>query len=389
MISSMMSSLCGIAIANSPIPYITGVDFEAISRVIEQDTGIPTFYIMTNGMHDYVRGAGLALLRLAERFVRKNAPIPGGCEEKETNYGFRRKVPESREPEAKTGLRNHAGRRLRCNILGMTPLDFAAATSLPSLRQKIRAEGIELLSCWAMGSDGRLLEEIRNSADADVNLVISSVGLPAARYLQDAFGIPFVAGIPAAGVEDIFFRAVRRAAETGESLFPFRERRMTAMSKRPDAPVCLIGEPVVMTSLAASVECRTGARTHVFAATEDCGPFLGSADAALRGEEELENALAKTADGHLDRAVNGSPAQTGDENPAKTGGGRLAKTADGHPAKAVDGCLVRVIADPCYADILPEGCELVRLPHLAFSGRIFLKEIPDLFRAGTIEALVR
>ena len=27
---------------------------------------------------------------------------------------------------------------------------------------------------------------------------------------------------------------------------------------------------------------------------------------------------------------------------------------------------------------LPEGTELIRLPHLAFSGRIFLQEIPDL-----------
>ena len=42
------------------------------------------------------------------------------------------------------------------------------------------------------------------------------------------------------------------------------------------------------------------------------------------------------------------------------------------------GCALKVVADPCYRDILPEGCSLVRLPHLAFSGRIFLDEIPDL-----------
>ena len=43
-----------------------------------------------------------------------------------------------------------------------------------------------------------------------------------------------------------------------------------------------------------------------------------------------------------------------------------------------DGSTLKVIADPCYGDVLPEGCSLIRLPHLAFSGRIFLSEIPDL-----------
>lgn len=43
-----------------------------------------------------------------------------------------------------------------------------------------------------------------------------------------------------------------------------------------------------------------------------------------------------------------------------------------------NGCALKVVADPCYGDVLPEGCGLIRLPHLAFSGRIFLDEIPDL-----------
>ena len=58
-----------IAIANSPIPYIVGMDFDAITRIIEKETGIPSFYISTNGMHDYTRGAGLAFLQIAKRFA--------------------------------------------------------------------------------------------------------------------------------------------------------------------------------------------------------------------------------------------------------------------------------------------------------------------------------
>ena len=43
-----------IALASSPIPYMNGTDFPAIAEVTEQDTGIPTFAVPTNGMHDYV-----------------------------------------------------------------------------------------------------------------------------------------------------------------------------------------------------------------------------------------------------------------------------------------------------------------------------------------------
>ena len=54
-----------IALAGSPIPYMNGTDFPAIARVIENKTGIPTFSVPTNGMHDYVYGAGMALEELS------------------------------------------------------------------------------------------------------------------------------------------------------------------------------------------------------------------------------------------------------------------------------------------------------------------------------------
>ena len=234
-----------IAIANSPIPYITGMDFDAISRLIEEETGIPTFYISTNGMHDYTRGAGLAFLHLAERFVKACPP-------------------------------DYVKNKKRCNILGFTPLDFASQESLKSLRAKISAAGLEILSCWAMGDT---LEQIEQSACADVNLVVSSTGLRTAQYMYREFGIPFVAGIPAECTEDHYFQAVQEAVETGENQFPFRNRSYPAAHADvvdPGCmPVCLIGEPVIMTSLAASAELLTGAKTHVFGATEDAQIFLG------------------------------------------------------------------------------------------------------------------
>ena len=39
-----------------------------------------------------------------------------------------------------------------------------------------------------------------------------------------------------------------------------------------------------------------------------------------------------------------------------------------------------VIADPLYQYILPENVQLVRLPHFAFSGRCFQREMRDIVR---------
>ena len=40
-----------IAIAGSPIPMLVGTDFEAIAKVVEHRSGIPTFGFATNGMN--------------------------------------------------------------------------------------------------------------------------------------------------------------------------------------------------------------------------------------------------------------------------------------------------------------------------------------------------
>ena len=108
-----------IALANSPIPFINGTDFEAISRVIETRTSIPTFYLPTNGMHDYISGASEALAEVARRFVS--------------------------EP-----IRTQSN---AVNLLGVTPLDFAHPDAPLSLRKTVEDADFTVLSCWAIGDD--------------------------------------------------------------------------------------------------------------------------------------------------------------------------------------------------------------------------------------------
>ena len=397
-----------IAIANSPIPYIVGMDFDAITRIIENETGIPSFYISTNGMHDYTRGAGLAFLQIAKRFAgasveQENEKGSDSYYEKGSKSDNEKAAKSHIEKDEKSyyekGSKNFSDEknltgsgRIRVNLLGMTPLDFSAPSTEQSLRIKLASAGIEIVSNWAMDqipvpisepdssaettecgfsrqSTGyrynRLLADICRSASADVNLLLSSTCLPAAEYMKEQFGIPFVAGIPACGTEELYFEAVRAAAETGENQFPFRERNNFAADKEK-LPVCLIGEPVIMTSLAASVQILTGRPTHVFGMTEEGrrgsaggSLFLGINDSAPEGEEELNSLLRNIISQSAASATHAAESDIG------------------------------VIADPCYEDAIPRRSAVIRLPHLAFSGRIFLREIPDLMGESMLSLLKR
>ena len=84
-----------IAIAGTPIPTMTGFDFEAVASVIEQRSGIPSFGFPTTGMNTYIHGASMAFAGIAERFVDDPEPVTGSCD------------------------------RIKVNILGLTPLDFS------------------------------------------------------------------------------------------------------------------------------------------------------------------------------------------------------------------------------------------------------------------------
>ena len=171
-----------ISLTNSPVPWMNGTDFEGIASVIEEQTGIPVFYVPSNGMHDYVRGAGLAFERLADRLVTD--PSAGQ---------FARDLSADRiekEASADSSLKDTAmtyarpsKNRGRINVLGVTPLDFTLQTYVDDLSGRLTDAGWEINSLWAMGES---LDRIKNAAGADLNLVVSSTGMKAAAEHVDA-----------------------------------------------------------------------------------------------------------------------------------------------------------------------------------------------------------
>ena len=302
-----------ISLTNSPVPWMNGTDFEGIASVIEEQTGIPVFYVPSNGMHDYVRGAGLAFERLADRLV--------------TDPGVKQEKPVMC--------------RGRVNVLGVTPLDFTLQTYVDDLSARLTDAGWEINSLWAMGES---LDRIKNAAGADLNLVVSSTGMKAAALLNRRFGIPWTAGCPVDGFEEKLFEAmdrtmadrVNRVAYLPAEMDPESRENLRAAGER----LTLIGEPGIMGALGAAIREKYGIETRIVCPTEDCQRLTGPGDVITRGEEEVLQALR---DDKL------------------------------------------VLADPMYEYVCPADCRLIRLSHLAFSGRTYRKEFRNLLTASSID----
>ena len=295
-----------IALAGSPIPFMNGTDFPAIARVIETETGIPTFSVPTNGMNDYIYGAGIALEQIARRFVKE--PV------RQENGASSRSV----------------------NLLGVTPLDFGSQENVETLKENLKKYGWNILSTWAMGDD---LETLQRAGKAAVNLVVSAVGLRAAKILWETYQIPYVIGTPNQWLAEDISNALEIAiiqqsaitqhttiaqqsaiAEQAEPVVLYLQNRM-----QQAAEITLIGEPVTMGSLAAGIEKKYGHAARVFCPLKGCEALLGKRDKEVLGEEAMEENLKDT---------------------------RI------------------IVADPLYRPICPKDSTFYELPHVAFSGRI-------------------
>ena len=311
-----------IALAGSPIPFMNGTDFPAIAQVIQTETGIPSFAIPTNGMHDYTYGAGLALAEIAERFVRESETVV--TEEKSF---FRDGSPSSAETER---IHFHT-----LNILGATPLDFGPQQNVDAMKQRLKEYGWEVLSTWAMGDS---LEDLSRAGKAEVNLVVSSVGLPTARVLEEKIGTSYVIGTPIGGFTEELIQALNEKTQYKNRQLPEKQtdtkQKAPYLQKRLQSPpeITIIGEAVTMGSLAASIEKKYHRAVRVICPLETQGGLLGENDCTARGEEEMEELLK--------------------------GAGII-------------------LADPLYRPICPRNARFYELPHIAFSGRIFLKDIEN------------
>ena len=338
-----------IALVRTPIPLMTGTDFEGIARVIEKQTQIPVFYFPTSGMHSYVSGAGMALETVARELVlptnanghfkENGIEIENVSNELSVAYTKKKnqqKLNQSEQKQIENTESKQSNSKIKINILGATPLDFSVNSTLDSIKEFL-SKHFEIISTFAMGSS---IEDIQKAGEADVNLVISSVGFPAAKVLEERFSTPYVIGTPVKGFAGIIAEKLIDAAWTGKSQAAYFSVTSSGKSiSRATNGIYIIGESVISQSLKAAMALKQGIDATVICPLETEPEYIGENVLLFSSEEEIKAAIAE----------------------AKT-----------------------VIADPIYKTICADETNFIALPHEAFSGRIYRKEIPNLMEWVTI-----
>ncbi|MCH3915996.1 MAG: nitrogenase component 1 [Spirochaetia bacterium] len=215
------------------------------------------------------------------------------------------------------------------NILGATPLDFARQDIVSDIQRSLEARGMKVLSVWAMGSRP---EEMAQAGSAACNLVISSVGLKVAKYFKERFGTPYIIALPFGKKgADALVSLLKRAmsGEDDRQLRAIWKERLTEKRKPGTATAIVLGEPVQSLALAALLPYPAKVGTLL----EDEGNVLSKQDYLGEGEEELQRELE-----HMEL----------------------------------------VIGDPTFKYITNAHTRFVRVPHFAFSGRMYTDEVPSL-----------
>ena len=245
-----------IAIVGAPIPYMTGTDFPAIARIVEEQTQIPCFGFETNGMQTYTKGVSMALAEIADRFCTERIPSPDDT--------------------------------LRINLLGATPLDFSVNGTVDAIRSWIEKSGFETGACFAMESS---LEDLKAASSAHVNLVISYGGLEAAKRLERRFGTPYVVGVPFGSVfskhlaKCLYQTAMMRNSQTVYNV-------KSSYGSEQKKQIALIGESVISASLGTAIEWEhPDLNCRVLCPTDTDRLLLRDGDLPVSGEEELSRIL--------------------------------------------------------------------------------------------------
>ncbi len=282
-----------ITLCGASIPHIIAFDYKGSAHLIEKETGIPVLPVATNGLQGWTHGCGLSSREWIRRFADTK------CE----------KNPHS------------------VNVMGLTPIDFSRMEIADQLCHDIEEGGWKINARMAMGDTFDNLTKIYGGT---VNLVVSSAGRMAARFMKAKGKVPMVEGLPiGAYMSQRVQEALAEAEAAGESITAYdhdEELSLADMIRREDT-VLVIGEEVFARSLVTAINHSKWAETNGLTA------YAMSPDETEGIDEEM-----------LVEAM------------------KHAKV---------------VIADPLYK-LVPHGGECCFIPfaHEGYSGRIFRDSIP-------------
>ena len=141
------------AIIGTPVPAVIATDMRALKRMAEKKTGLPCITAECTGTNYYDSGSEPVWTELFKTFATESKPVQKG----------------------------------RLGIIGATPLELSII-SPERIAAEYKAKGWENVICYGMGST---LDDVKNAASAEKNIVCSAAAIKAAEYLKEKFGTPY------------------------------------------------------------------------------------------------------------------------------------------------------------------------------------------------------
>ncbi len=147
-----------VLLCNAPSSSMISSDLEGAADEINEKSGLPAGYVNVHGDKDYLYGISLTLEAMAKLLLSKQETIPDTV-----------------------------------NILGANVIDWPE-DGVAALKDVLAENGFTVQSCW--GSAGMKADDLRRASSAAANFVVNVSGLRTAKYMEEEFGIPYVAGAP-------------------------------------------------------------------------------------------------------------------------------------------------------------------------------------------------
>ncbi len=179
-----------VAVIGTPVPAVIATDYTALKKMIEAKTGLPAVTLNTDGTRLYDAGIEKTYAALFETFAGKDASSPERDGGVTAPAGFEKENDKNNlQKQEKKGI---------LGILGATPMDVAAVpgeedAAGAALKAYYQKEGWDEVLAYGM-PDG--LSSVKKAPRAARHQVIAPAGLPAAKYFQDTWGIPYEVGYP-------------------------------------------------------------------------------------------------------------------------------------------------------------------------------------------------
>ena len=212
--------------------------------------------------------------------------------------------------------------------------------------------------------DNLQLKEIIKLADADISLVVSSTGIPLAKYLYKEYGIPYVAGVPFGNekASSILNRDMFKAVNEGK---PCDSAKLNHICGKR---IAIIGESLLSASLANAIYQEYNIPARILESVGDGYlSILNTVDTYPVSSDirpDASGIQSVTSDILYDISCD-------DEDMLEQ---EIAKSDI-------------IIADPLFEPICREK-HFIRLPHAAFSGRCFTKEEVQLINTPISETRI-